>query len=272
MTRIGFIGGGKMAEALIEGLLSSKSFNLKEIVYFDVDAQRVDYISKKYRAKVTSPAEVRNLNDNNKVVSFSDVVILAVKPQVVPEVIKGLSFPREKLLISIAAGITIGFLEKAFPGVPVIRTMPNNPALVGAGVTAVALGSSASEEHRTLAEKIFRSVGEVVMVEEKDMDAVTGLSGSGPAFIYLVIDALAEAGKKLGLKGQAAEKLAIETALGAAKTMKETGKSAKELIDMVSSPGGTTIEGLKVLEKKKVREALAEAVHAASQKSKKLSQ
>lgn len=258
MTRIGFIGGGKMAEALISRLGASH-----KIIASDVSRKRLSYLKKKYRIKTTT--------DNLDVFSSAEVVILAVKPQIVPEVIDELRVPKEKLLISIAAGITLGSLEKKFPGVPIVRVMPNNPALVGAGITALALGKSARKEHGEQANKIFRSVGEVVMVEEKNMDAVTGLSGSGPAYVYSMIEALASAGEKLGIARKEAEKLAVQTVLGAAKTMKETGKSAKELREMVTSPGGTTIEGLKVLEKRKFSEALVEAVKAAAEKSKKLS-
>lgn len=263
MVSIGFIGGGRMAEALINGLISSGALKPEQVLFSDIDPERSGHISKKYGAKAASAAEI---------VRGSEAVVLAVKPQVVPDVIKGLSFSKEKLLISIAAGITIGFLEKAFPGVAVIRSMPNNPALVGAGITALARGEHVSDEQLALASRIFGSVGEVVMVKEKDMDAVTGLSGSGPAYVYLMIEALAEAGKKLGLDPATAEKLALETVSGAARTMKETKKSAKELREMVTSPGGTTLEGLKVLEKMRFAEALVEAVAAAAKKSKKLSQ
>ena len=264
MTTIGFIGGGKMAEAILKGLLSSNLVSKSEIRVFDVEASRREYLSKKYLISLEA--------DNQKVASLSDVVILAVKPQNMSEAIRGLEIAKEKLLISIAAGIRLRFLEKAFPGLPIVRVMPNNPALVGAGITALTFGRSTKEQHRDLAEKIFRSVGEVIMVEEKNMDAVTGLSGSGPAFVYLMIDALTKAGEKLGIDQKAAQKLALETVLGAAKTMKESGKSAEELREMVTSPGGTTIEGLKILEKRKFAEALIEAVRAAAEKSKKLSQ
>lgn len=263
MVSIGFIGGGRMAEALIRGSISSGSFKPDQISFFDIDPKRSDHIRRKYGVKAANADEV---------VKDPEVVVLAVKPQVVAEAIKGLSVPKEKLLISIAAGISIGFLEKAFPGVAVIRSMPNNPALAGAGITALARGEHVSDEQLALAGGIFRSVGEVVMVKEKDMDAVTGLSGSGPAYVYLMIEALAEAGKKLGLDPATAEKLALETVSGAARTMQETKKSARELREMVTSPGGTTLEGLRVLEKMRFAEALVEAVAAAAKKSKKLSQ
>ena len=264
MTRIGFIGGGKMAEALVKGLLSSKLVKHSDVHVFDADPGRRKYLGEAYSVSIE--------NGNQEAANASEVVVLAVKPQVLPEGVQGIKIGGSKLLISIAAGITIEFLEKAFPGVPLVRAMPNNPALVGAGITAIASGKLATRDSLLVTKEIFAAIGEVVMVEEKDMDAVTGLSGSGPAYVYLMIEALAEAGKKLGIDRESAERLAVETVLGAARTMKETGKSAKELREMVTSPGGTTIEGLKVLEKRKFAEAVVEAVKAAAEKSKKLSQ
>jgi pyrroline-5-carboxylate reductase len=263
VTSIGFIGGGRMAEAIIKGILSSKIVSGPDIHVSDVDVKRRDRLAATYAVS----AEV----NNQRTAELSDVIILAVKPQVINEVIKGLKIPREKLVISIAAGITLGFLEKNFPEVPVIRAMPNNPALAGAGITAIAGGKHVSPDALRITQDIFAATGEVIMVEEKDMDAVTGLSGSGPAYVYVMIEALIEAGEKLGLDKEAAKKLAVETVLGAAQTMKQTGKSARELREMVTSPGGTTMEGLKVLEKKKFKEALMEAVEAAARKSAKLS-
>jgi pyrroline-5-carboxylate reductase len=263
VTSIGFIGGGKMAEAIIKGILSSKAVAASDIHVSDIDVERRDHLLRTYAVSAQA--------DNQKVVDLSEVVVLAVKPQVLPEVIKGLKVAKNKLLVSIAAGITVGFLEKALPGVPVVRTMPNNPALVGAGITAIASGKLVTRGSLLIIKDIFAAIGEVVMVEEKNMDAVTGLSGSGPAYVYLMIEALTEAGKKLGIDQKSAEKLAVETVLGAAKTMKETGKSAQELREMVTSPGGTTEEGLRVLKEKKFAETLVEAVKAAAEKSKKLS-
>jgi pyrroline-5-carboxylate reductase len=263
VTSIGFIGGGKMAEALIRGILSSKVVSASEIHVSEIDPERRKFIENTYLVSVH--------DDNQQAAAQSEVVILAVKPQVLPEVVRGLKATQPKLLVSIAAGITLGFLEKNFPEVPVIRAMPNNPALVGAGITAIASGKLVTRDSLLVIQRIFEAVGEVVMLEEKDMDAVTGLSGSGPAYVYLMIEALTEAGAKLGLEAKAAEKLAVETVLGAAQTMKQTGKPAKELREMVTSPGGTTMEALKVLDKKKFREALVEAVKAAAEKSKKLS-
>lgn len=253
-----------MTEALIKGLLSSKIISVPEIEVSDIDSNRRKYLENKFL--------ISTCNDNQRVASLSDVVILAVKPQVLPEVVKKIEIRENQLLISIAAGVRLSFLEKSFSGIPIVRVMPNNPALVQAGVSAISLGKRAKKKHYALAQKIFSAVGEVVEVEEKLMDAVTGLSGSGPAFIYLAIEAMIEAGKKLGMTKSISEKLAVQTVLGSAKTMLVTGKSAAELRKMVTSPGGTTIEGLKVLEKNKFKDTLIKAIIAASEKSRVLSQ
>jgi pyrroline-5-carboxylate reductase len=252
-----------MAEAVIKGLLSSKIISEPGILVSEIEPKRRRQLAKTYQISVEK--------DNQKVAALSDIVILSVKPQVLPEVVQKLEIRKDQILISIAAGVRLKFLERAFPGVPVIRAMPNNPALVQAGISALAAGKLAGKAQLKKAFEIFAAVGEVVEVEEKRMDAVTGLSGSGPAFVYLVIEALARAGQKLGIKKNVAEKLALQTVLGSARTMLETRKSARELREMVASPGGTTIEGLKVLKKRRLAEALVEAVGSAAKKSKKLS-
>ncbi|MFH1347645.1 MAG: pyrroline-5-carboxylate reductase [Candidatus Margulisiibacteriota bacterium] len=263
MTRIGFIGGGKMAEALISRLGSPQ-----RIIASDISRKRLNYLKKKYKIKITP---------DNLDVFACDIVILAVKPQNMAGVLMGLRNAervtrKRKIIISIAAGVSLKYLQKNLPDCQIIRAMPNNPALVGAGMTALAKGKRVTPYVLRVTKGIFQTVGEVIEVPERLMDAVTGLSGSGPAYVYLMIEALASAGEKLGIAKKEAEKLAVQTVLGAAKTMKETGKTAKELREMVASPGGTTIEGLKVLEKRKFSEALVEAVKAAAEKSKKLSQ
>lgn len=252
-----------MAEALIKGILSSKTVIAPKVLVAEAAPERRGYLESKYQVSVSG--------DNRSVAAGSEVLILAVKPQVVPTVLEEIKGAQINLLVSIAAGITIGFYKEHLPDVPVIRVMPNNPALVGAGITAIARGRDVTGDSLKKASNIFKAVGEIVMVEEKDMDAVTGLSGSGPAYVYLMIEALTEGGQALGLDRQAAQKLAVETVFGAAKTMRETGRPAQELREMVTSPGGTTVEGLKVLEKKKFKQAVIEAVKAAAKKSKKLS-
>lgn len=253
--RIAFLGAGKMAQALISHLGAST-----KIVASDKDKRRLRYVRAKYKVKIAK--------NNFEAFEAGDVVVLAVKPQDMAEVIaevtsNQLPVIRRKLIISIAAGISIKYLEKAFPKAAVIRAMPNNPTLVGAGITALAAGSRADKKQLSAAKEIFASVGEVVEVEEKMLDAVTGLSGSGPAFIYLAMEALTAGGVAAGLSKSIAAKLAFHTVLGAAKAVIETGKSPEELRDMVTSPGGTTIEGLKVLDKGKFKGLLSAAVVAA---------
>jgi len=265
VTSIGFIGGGKMAEAIIKGLITAKQFSPTNIRVFDLELDRLQHLRSTYHI-------VTGFKGNQQVINDSDVVVLSIKPQNMAEAIKGLAIAQGKLLISIAAGITLNYLQKNLPEVAIVRAMPNNPALVGQGVTALAAGKQAAAKDLEQAKKIFKAVGQVVEVDERLMDTVTGLSGSGPAFVYLFIEAMAEAGKKYGLNKAVAEQLALQTVLGSAATMIKTGKSAKELRTMVTSPGGTTIDGLKVLEKKKFVQVVAEAVKAAADKSKKLSQ
>ncbi|MBN2058725.1 MAG: pyrroline-5-carboxylate reductase [Candidatus Saganbacteria bacterium] len=265
MTNIGFIGGGKMAEAIIKGLLDSGCVAAADVHVAEIRRER--------RQQLAAACRVGVYADNSEVAGLHpDVLVLAVKPQDLANAVNGLVVHGRSLVISIAAGLTLATLEKAFPQNAVIRAMPNNPALVKAGVTALAPGRKVKPDQLELAKKIFGSVGGVVTVDEKLMDAVTGLSGSGPAYVYLMIEGLTRAGVKLGLENKTAEHLAVETVFGAAKTLKESGRGARELREMVTSPGGTTIEGLKVLEKKGFIPALLDAVKAAAEKSKKLSQ
>jgi pyrroline-5-carboxylate reductase len=260
VVSIGFIGGGKMAEALI-----ACSRSPKQIIVSDISKKRLSYLKKKYKIKLAK--------DNAEVFKKAKVVILAVKPQNVRDVLRGLSRAksRETVVISIAAGIPLSYLQKKLPGLSIIRAMPNNPCLVGMGITALAKGKKVKSKEFKQALKIFDGVGEVVVVPEKWMDAVTGLSGSGPAYIYECIEGLAHGGVKAGLSPSISAKLTLMTVLGAAFTVLNTGKSPKELKAMVTSPGGTTIEGLKMLKKRKFSKALIEAVNAAAKKSKKLS-
>jgi pyrroline-5-carboxylate reductase len=277
VTEIGFIGGGKMAEALLKGI-HGKGFafgpelRVSKIFVSEINKARLQYLKKDPNIAILDKKELLQFYDNKQVAKLSEVVILAVKPQDIPKVVEEIEIDKGKLVISIAAGISLNYLQRSLPGAAVIRAMPNNPALVSAGITSLAQGNNVTQKQLDLAKRLFESVGEVIVVEEKLMDAVTGLSGSGPAYVYLMIEALTKAGEELQLSEKQAKTLAIETVLGAAKTAKETGKPAKELREMVTSPGGTTMEGLKVLNERKFSEALIEAVKAAAAKSKKLSQ
>jgi pyrroline-5-carboxylate reductase len=251
-----------MAEALIKGLLSSK-FPAKNIMASDIAPDRLKTIKDLYNVQVTE--------NNGKAAEFGDIIILAVKPQTMKSAVSSLSLHPKKIIFSIAAGITISALENIFKENPVVRIMPNNPALIGEGISAICLGSKAKSEHLGAARQVFGAVGEVVEVKEELMDAVTGLSGSGPAFVYLFAEAMLEAGEELKIDSDIAEKLAIQTILGSAHTLKRTAKTAKELREMVTSPKGTTFEGLKVLEERGFKDALKSAILAAANRSTELS-
>ncbi len=211
---------------------------------------------------------------NADVVAAADVLFLAVKPQNIPQVAPDVSeaLIENKLLVSICAGVTIKSLESLFHTTRVIRVMPNTPCLVGAGASAFSCARGATADDADLVRRLLAAVGEVVQLDEKHMDAVTGLSGSGPAFIYQVIEALADAGVNVGLTREVAHQLATQTVLGAATMVRDTGEHPAVLKDRVASPGGTTIAGLHALEKAGLRAALMEAVAAATRRSTELGQ
>lgn len=263
--KIGFIGGGKMGEALCKGLINAKLSNVDQIMVSDVSVERCKLL--------TQEIGVRTTGDNKEIVSFADIVVLAVKPQTMNEVISALKndiTPRH-LVVSIAAGIPIRFLESRLSaGVRVIRVMPNTPCLIGASATAFALGMHANDADARTVSTILSAVGKVFRLEEKHLDAVTGLSGSGPAYVYMFIEALSDGGVKMGLPRDTATILAAQTVLGAARMVLETGQHPALLKDAVTSPGGTTIEGISKLEDGKFRASVINAVEAAAVKSKKL--
>lgn len=259
---LGFIGGGNMAEAMIRGLLKAQLLGPQEILASDVTAERLTYLQQTFG--------IRTSRDNAEVAGKADIVLFAVKPQIMSPVLDGLLdvITEEKLLISIAAGISTRLIAEKFPGkVRVIRVMPNTPALVLEAASALAPGAAATPEDLELAKRLFASVGKVVVVEETLMDAVTGLSGSGPAYIFMIIDALSDAGVKVGLSRKVAQLLAAQTVLGAARMVLETHKHPGELKDMVTSPGGTAIAGLHTLEAGGLRTTLINAVEAATRRS-----
>lgn len=262
--RIAFIGGGRMAEALIKGLIKSKKVKPSGMMASDVLAERREYLKNNYGVRVTG--------NNQESADFGDTIILSVKPHIMKEGIRDLKVNRDKLIISIAAGIPISFLQNIFIENPIIRVMPNNPALVGKGMTAIAYRAETKDKDKAKALEIFGSVGETIEVEEGLLDAVTGLSGSGPAFVYLFIEAMIEAGENLGIKKDVAWKLAIQTVLGAAETVKKTKKPTQELIGTVTSPGGTTLAGLAVLEERGFKQALIDAITRAAARARELSQ
>jgi len=259
--RIGFIGGGAIAEALIRGVVNAGLLTAGQITVGDVAAERLAYLSEKYGVATSL--------DTAAVAAQADVLFLTVKPQVIAAALDTVApaVARKTLVISVAAGVTLAALEERLPQVPVVRVMPNTPVAVGAGMSAIALGRHATARDGEAAMAIFSAVGRAVMVNEDAMDAVTGLSGSGPSFAYVLIDALADAGVRGGFPRQMAITLAAQTLYGAAKMVLETGEHPAKLRDMVTSPGGTSIAGVHVLEQKGVRAALMDAVVAATERS-----
>lgn len=258
---IGFIGGGAIAEALIGGILTAKLVPASQIVVSDISPDRLTYLQDKYQVQVNGEAK--------SVAGNVDVLFLTVKPQVIQGVLNTISgaVKAATVVVSVVAGVTLATLEAKLISIPVVRVMPNTPVAVGAGMSAIALGTHATEDAGQMAEMIFGSSGLVVRVAESALDAVTGLSGSGPGYGYVMIDALADAGVRVGLPRAMAITLAAQTLLGAAKMVLDTGEHPGKLRDMVTSPGGTTIAGIHVMEQQGVRAALIDAVVAATKRS-----
>ncbi|HID10495.1 MAG TPA: pyrroline-5-carboxylate reductase [Candidatus Latescibacteria bacterium] len=256
--RVALIGAGNMGTALLRGWMRAGGV---EVVAWDPIPERRD-------AARSMGAEVAT--SNPEAARGADVVLLAVKPQVVGGVLEEVkeALPEGGMVLSIAAGVSTGSMEGRIGGeYPVVRAMPNAPALVGAGMTAICPGRWATEAHLGRAEELLRVVGEVVRVEEGLMNAVTGLSGSGPAYVYILIEALADGGVLVGLPRTVALKFAVQTVLGAALMVRETGEHPADLRDRVASPGGTTIAGMYALEEAGFRAALMRAVEAATLRS-----
>ncbi|MBP6962819.1 MAG: pyrroline-5-carboxylate reductase [Armatimonadetes bacterium] len=263
VTRIGFVGAGMMAEAIARGLLSARA-NPDALCASDPD---------ELRRAVFREMGIRCEADNRLIVGGCDVIILAVKPFLMADVISDLadSVRPDQTIISIAAGITTSAIEQALRSdAPVVRAMPNTPCLVGEGAIAIAPGRRASHSHMDLAAGILGASGKVVRVTEDRMDAVTGLSGSGPAYVYMFIEALTVGGVREGLSRDAALSLAAQTVLGAAKMVIETGEHPAVLRDRVTTPAGTTIEGIASLEDDEFRSAVMGAVSAAAQRSREI--
>jgi pyrroline-5-carboxylate reductase len=259
---IAFIGAGNMAGALIRGLIGTGTVPADRIIAADPDQARLSSLEAELEIGVTG--------DNAEAVKEATVVVLATKPQVLPQVLPGLAatIGPDTLVVSIAAGISTDMIERAFPaGSRVIRTMPNTPALVGAGATAIAAGSHATDDDLELAETLFRSVGISVRVPEEQIDAVTGLSGSGPAYVFAMIEALRDAGVREGLPEETALRLASQTVFGAARLLLDEDEAPDVLRDRVTSPGGTTRAGLDALAAAGFEDAILGAVRAATRRS-----
>ena len=263
---IAFIGAGNMAEALIRGLLAAKTATPKQIIAADVRAERLVGLQKEFF--------VRTELDNAEAVQEADIVVLSVKPQKISAALKDLKpeVSNSKLLISIAAGITTARIEQELGGKPrVVRTMPNTPALVGAGAAALCPGRYATEKDLAMAERILGAAGITVRVEEEDLDAVTALSGSGPAYVFYLAEAMIAAGQELGLSEEVARRLAVQTIFGAGKLLEESSELPEELRRKVTSPGGTTEAALRVKMERGFAKIVAEAMRAAARRSRELS-
>ncbi len=252
---VGFIGCGNMGSCILRGMLAAG---------FPKDSAHVGEASSALRESIAAEFGVRVTENNAAVAKDSDVLILAIKPQVFAEVLPAIADVRKAngLIISVAAGVSCGALEEAFPGARVVRCMPNTPALLGAGASAVAKGTYASDEDIRVAKAIFDLVGITEVVKENLLEAVTGVSGSGPAYYFMIAEAFADAGVKAGLPRKTARMLAAQTMLGAAQMILETGEHPHELKDRVCSPGGTTIAGVYALMKGGMHTAMVDAAEA----------
>ncbi len=260
-VKLGVIGGGVMGGAIVSRLIDRGTYQSSEILISEPTLSQREVLHQLYGVQVT---------DDNNLAAMAPVLLLAIKPQIFETVVAKLSQPAADLVISILAGVSIAQLERGFPDRAVVRAMPNTPATVGMGITALAAGNRVSTEQLELATQIFHSVGEVVPIPESLMDAVTGLSGSGPAYVAIAIEALADGGVAAGLPRQIADKLALQTVLGTAGLLKEAHLHPAQLKDRVTSPGGTTIAGVRELERSGFRSALIEAVMAAANRSREL--
>lgn len=260
--KIGFIGAGAMAEALLGGILENKIAVPADVFLSDHKAQRCQYLVDKYQVNAFVGAE--------SFLADVDVLFLSIKPQVAKTAIEEIyeQVPAKTIVVSVIAGLSTESLEQYFIKQPVVRVMPNTPVSVGEGMSALSLGKNATAADGQVIENLFSAVGKALVVKESAMDAVTGLSGSGPGYAFVMIDALADAGVQAGLPRQAAITLAAQTLLGAAKMVLTTNEHPAVLRDKVTSPAGTTIAGIRVLEQRAVRAALIDAVQAAADKSK----
>jgi len=257
-TSIGFVGAGQMATALAKGFVAAKLIDPSRIIASDPNPTS--------RSRFESVVDgAKTVEDNVQVIEQSDITWLAVKPQVIHGVMPELSKSalQEKLFVSIVTGTTVSHLSAALGTDSVIRVMPNTPCLIGQGACGYCPGESVSTEQVAVVQQLLEAVGIAYRVNEQQLDVITGLSGSGPAYLYLVIEALSDGGVRMGLPRDIATTLAAQTVLGAAEMVKQTGEHPGQLKDRVTSPGGTTIAGLQVLEQRAVRGAFIDAVEAA---------
>lgn len=262
-----FIGGGNMGSSLLRGVLKAGLTSADRITVVDVYKPKLEELASSYQVHVDTDASAH--------IPGAAVIVLAVKPQTLNDVLLGFrdAVRPEQLIISVIAGVESAYIrDRIGKQNPVIRCMPNIAATVDAAASAVSGGASVTDEHFQIAEAIFGAVGDVVRVDEQHIDAVTGLSGSGPAYIYMVIEALCDGGVKMGLPRDVAMTLATQTVFGAAKLVRESGVHPATLKDRVTTPGGTTIAAIHELEERGLRATLISAVVAATERSRALNE
>jgi pyrroline-5-carboxylate reductase len=265
--KLGFIGAGTMAEALLKGILAAGITAPENILATDINLERLSWLRAEYGIRTEAP--------NARAAEHADVLLLCVKPQILPLVLRelGLVVTADQLVISIAAGMALPQLERAFDAaVPVVRAMPNTPALVQHGVTALAAGTHARAPHLRIAHELFRGVGSVVEVPETLMDAITAVSGSGPAYVFYLMEAMRDAAMQHGLPDELATQLVVETVRGAGALIAHTHELPQVLRQRVTSPGGTTEAAVNVLQSCGVHDALVVAIEAAIARSRALAQ
>jgi pyrroline-5-carboxylate reductase len=263
--RVAVLGAGKMGGILLKALLEKQLLSTKTTVATVQHEEKARSLSKKLGIPVTT--------DNRAAARNADIILLCVKPQIVDQVVEQIrsSVTKNQIIISVAASVPTSRIERVLKrAVPVVRAMPNTPCVVGCGMTALCKGKFATAQHLEIASTLFGVVGRTVVVDEKLMDAVTGLSASGPAYIYIILESLAEAGVKVGLPRDVATLLAAQTVLGSATVVLETGEHPAQLKDTVTTPAGCTIDGILELEEGKLRVTLIKAVVKAAQRAKEL--
>ncbi len=261
VRRLAVIGVGSMASAIVRGLLKVKWTTAAHITGVHPRKERASELAKGLGIAVVTSAA--------KAIEGADVILLGVKPQILPEVLESLrgKVLPSQLVLSVAAGIKTATIEAALPGVPVVRSMPNLAATVGQGATAICPGAHATKEHVARAREVFQAVGTVEEVPEKLMDAVTGLSGTGPMYVFHLIEAMADAGVKVGLSRDVASRLALQTLIGSAQLARDSHLHAAALKDQVTSPGGTAIAALHILRREGFQAIVMDAVEAATRRA-----
>jgi pyrroline-5-carboxylate reductase len=264
VNRLGFIGTGNMGQALLAGIIKAKLFPARQIIVFDQAAATARIVQKEFKVTLAQ--------GNRQVVTEADAILLCVKPQMILEVLAGIkpAVTAKKPFISIVAGIRTAKIEAVLGKVPVVRVMPNTPALIGQGMSAICAGKWATRQHLAQTERLFAVVGKTIVAPEKLMDAVTGLSGSGPAYVFTFAEGLIEAGQAVGLDAEQARTLSLQTLVGAAGLLAASDKTPAELRAQVTSPNGTTLAGLKAMNVERFKSILVKTVQAATKRSKEL--